>query len=313
VLIVQTITESEQALLKLLLKNSRLSTSAIGNKMGKGRNWVARTIKRLVRNKIIRAYITVLDPVQVYAERSTILFIKTNPRELGVSQALLNMSELESLDGISGEYSLLGFFRFEGSSAFEDYLNSIDQAIAKSGAQTYNLVQVLSTYKTHGFTLEKSLTRGQLVSEKEWELMKVIHRQAPTEENPFPISQGEIGKRMSPPLSQPTVSKAMQRFQEQSTIIGYSVDIHFKHIELPIKFFLQIKVKAGTITTTASRISKMIEIWDLHRTSEEYSLFATVRTQNIEHYNSFMRQLYKDDNILDTHSEISLEEWFVPV
>ena len=94
----QSITESEQTLLKLLLMNSRLSTSALGDKMGKGRNWVARTIKRLVRNKVIRAYVTVLDPAQVYAERSTILFIKTNPRELGVSQALLDMSELESLD-----------------------------------------------------------------------------------------------------------------------------------------------------------------------------------------------------------------------
>ena len=241
------------------------------------------------------------------------LFIKTNPRELGVSQALLDMRELESLDGISGEYSLLGFFRFEGSSAFEDYLNAIDHAISKSGAQTYNLVQVLSTYKTHGFVLRKSKPPGQLVSGKDWELMKVIHRQSPTEENPFPIPQGEIGKRMSPPLSQPAVSKAMQRFQEQGAIVGYSVDIHFKHIGLPIKFFLQIKVKPGTIATTASRISKLNEVWDLHRTSEEYSLLATVRAEDIDHYNNFMRQLYKDKNILDTHSEISLEEWFIPI
>jgi DNA-binding Lrp family transcriptional regulator len=223
------------------------------------------------------------------------------------------MSELESLDGISGEYSLLGFFRFAGSSAFEDYLNAIDHAIAKSGAQTYNLVQVLSTYKTHGFALKKSKPHGQLVSEKDWELMKVLHRQSPTEEKPFPIPQGDIGKRMSPPLSQPAVSKAIQRFQEQGAIVGYSVDINFKYIGLPIKFFLQIKVNPGTISATASRIVKINEVWDLHRTSEEYSLLATVRTHDIDHYNNFMRALYKDKNVLDTHSEISLEEWFIPV
>jgi DNA-binding Lrp family transcriptional regulator len=310
---VQSITESEQSLLKLLLKNSRLSTSALGDRIGKGRNWVARAIKRLVRNKIIRAYTTVLDPARVYAERSTILFLKTNPRELGVSQALLDMSELESLDGISGEYSLLGFFRFEGSSAFDEYLNAIDQTIAKSGAQTYNFVQVLSTYKIHGFALKRPVTGGQIVSETEWQLMKILHRQSPTEENPFPLPQGEIGLRMSPPLSQPAVSKAMQRLQRQEAIVGYSVDIHFKHIGLPIKFFLQIKVKPGKIAKTADRISKISEVWDLHRTSEEYSLLATVRTQDVGHYNKFMRQLYKDKNILDTHSQISIEEWFVPV
>ena len=309
----QSITESEQNLLKQLLKNSRLSTSALGGKIGKGRNWVARTIKRLVRQKIIRAYTTILDPAQVYAERSTILFLKTNPRELGVSQALLDMSELESLDGISGEYSLLGFFRFEGSSAFDEYLNAIDQTIAKSGAQTYNFVQVLSTYKIHGFALNRPVTRGQIISETEWQLMKILHRQSPTEEYPFPLPQGKIGMRMSPPLSQPAVSKAMQRLQQQEAIVGYSVDIHFKHIGLPIKFFLQIKVKPGMIAKTASSISKISEVWDLHRTSEEYSLLATVRTQDIEHYNNFMRHLYKDKNILDTHSQISIEEWFVPV
>ena len=161
--------------------------------------------------------------------------------------------------------------------------------------------------------MKKSKPHGQLVSEKDWELMKVIHRQSPTDDNPFPIPQGEIGKRMTPPLSQPAVSKAMQRFQEHGAIVGYSVDIHFKFIGLPIKFFLQIKVKPGTIASTASRISMISEVWDLHRTSEEYSLLATIRAHDINHYNRFMRELYKDNNVLDTHSEISLEEWFVPV
>jgi DNA-binding Lrp family transcriptional regulator len=305
--------DSEKHLLAMLLKNSRLSVATLGERVGKSRNWVTRAIHKLVQNKIIQAYVTVFDPVQVYAERNTILLIKTNPRELDVSQGLLEMLELESLDGISGDHSLLGLFRFRGSGTFAQFLDRVDQVVAKSRAEKYELVQVLTTYKTHGFTLEGRSPIPELVSSKDWELMRTIYRQTPTEEHPLPLNQVEIGKRMSPSLSQPAVSKAMRRLETRGAVVGYSVDIRFADIGLPIKFFLQIKPLPGTIAQAAHRIAKMSEIWDLHRTSEEFSLFATVRTTSVEGYNNFLRKLYESEDVLDTQSQISLEEWFVPV
>lgn len=310
---VQKITDSEQQLLRLLLRNSRESHAVLSEKTGKSRNWIARAIRKLVRNKIILAYVTVFDPVQVYAERNTMLLIKTNPRELDVSQGLLEMDELESLDGISGDHSLLGLFRFRGSGTFEQFLDGVDQVIAKSRAEKYQLIQVLTTYKTHGFTLKSHPPRPQLVSSRDWALMRTIYRQAPTEESCFPLPQGEIGNRMNPCLSQPAVSKAMRRLEGRGAIVGYSVDIHFANIGLPIKFFLQIKPSPGRIAQTARKISTLDEVWDLHRTSADYSLFATVRIKSVDHYNQFLRKLYGNSNILDTQSQISLEEWFVPV
>jgi len=310
---VQKITDSEMELLNVLLANSRTSLAVLGEKVGKSRNWIARTIRKLVRQRVLLAYVTVFDPAQVYAERNTILLLKTNPRELDVSQGLLEMGELESLDGISGEHSLLGLFRFRGSGTFEKFLDDVDQVVAKSKADKYQLVQVLTTYKTHGFTLSDTPPKAQLVSTKDWVLMRTIYRQAPDEDNPFPLPQQGIGQRMNPCLSQPAVSKAMRRLEERGAIVGYSADIRFSNIGLPIKFFLQIKPKAGMITQTARMVSTMEEVWDLHRTSEEYSLFATVRTDSVDGYNRFLRELYSNENVLDTQSQISLEEWFVPV
>lgn len=310
---VRDITDSEKKLLKLLLENSRSSLATLGEKVGKSRNWVARTIRKLVRNQVLLAYVTVFDPAQVYAERNTMLLIKTNPRELDVSQGLLEMAELVSLDGISGEHSLLGLFRFRGFGSFEHFLDEVDQVVAKSKADKYQLVQVLATYKTHGFLLENPPPKPQLVSTKDWELMRTIYRQAPNGDNPFPLSQNEIGMRMEPCLSQPAVSKTMRRLEERGAIVGYSVDIMFSNLGLPIKFFLQIKPKPGTITHTARTVSHMNEVWDLHRTSEEYSLFATIRTDSVNGYNRFLRRLYANEDVLDTQSQISLEEWFVPV
>ncbi len=309
----QSMTEKEQSLLRVLIENSRSSHAEIGNRIGKSRNWVARTIRKMVQDRVILAYVTVFDPAQVYAERNTILLIKTNPRELDVSQGLLKMVELESLDGISGEHSLLGLFRFRGIGTFEGFLDRVDQVVAKSRAEKYQLVQVLATYKTHGFTLENSPPRPRLVSSKDWDLMSRIYRQAPSEENPFPLSQSDIGKTMDPRLSQPAVSKALKRLEARGAILGYSVDIKFANIGMPIKFFLQIKPTPGRIAQTARKISMMDEVWDLHRTSEDYSLFATVRTPSVETYNRFLRHLYQNGDVLDTHSQVSLEEWFVPV
>ncbi|MHA1909304.1 MAG: Lrp/AsnC family transcriptional regulator [Candidatus Thorarchaeota archaeon] len=309
----QSITQSEKLLLDSLIRNSRTPVANLGEEVGKGRNWVSRTVKRLVKQGIIRAYVTVLDPAQVYAERNTILIIKTNPREIGVSEALLKMPELESLDGVSGEHSLLGLFRFRGSGAFQDFLDDIDSAIAKSGSGEYQLVQVLTTYKTQGFRVKKQSERKKTISPKDWDLISVLSRQQPTEDNPFPISQGELGKRMGSSLSQPAVSKAMRRLEERDAIVGYTIEPDFKCYGLPIKFFLQIKTSPGKIAETASDISVWPEIWDLHRTGADYSLFATIRTGSVDEYNSFIRRLYRNENIVDTNSIISLEEWFVPV
>lgn len=310
---VHSIKESERFLLELMLKNSRASVAALGETLGKNRNWVTRAIHKLVRKKVIQAYVTVFDPAQVFAERNTILLIKTNPRELDVSQGLLEMIELESLDGISGDHSLLGLFRFRGAGTFAQFLDSVDHVVAKSKAEKYQLVQVLTTYKTHGFTLNERTLEPQLVSSRDWDLMRTMYRHAPTEENPFPLNQVEIGKHMESRLSQPAVSKAMRRLEARGAIVGYSVDIRFANIGLPIKFFLQIKPMPGTIAQTAHSVSKMSEVWDLHRTSEEFSLFATVRTSSVDKYNIFLRTLYANEDILDTQSQISLEEWFVPV
>lgn len=309
---VQFITESENKLLSVLLRNSRAPTAAIGDEIGKGRNWVTRTVKSLIHRQVIRAYVTVFDPAQVYAERNTILLIKTNPRELGVSKALLDMSELESLDGISGDHSLLGLFRFRGSGTFENFLDAVDNAVARSGAGKYQLVQVLTTYKTHGFNLEKRPSRQQSLSVKDWAFISAIYRQFPTAKHPFPLSQAAIGTRITPPLSQPAVSKVMRRLENRRAIVGYTVDIDFGQYGLPIKFFLEIKARPGTIAETAQQISNMAEVWDLHRTSEDYGLFATVRTKTVGQYNQVLRKLYSNENILDTRSQISLEEWLVP-
>lgn len=307
-----TLSEAEKMLLEVLVQNSRYTPSVIGQVLGKSRNWVSRTIKGLVKNGVIRSYTTIVDPAQIKAARDTILFMKSNPREQDVSKKVLQLEELESLDGIAGDFSLIGFFRFDSHGAFEDLLDRVDNVVASSGAGKYNLVQILTTYKKNRFKIvPKEYTESNL-SAKELSLLSIIHRQKPSSDEPFPLTQEAIGKRMKPLMSQPAVSKSMEKLLIKRAIVGYSIDIDFSYLDLPVKFFVRVKVSPGAAGETAQELADMDEVWNLYRTSEDYTLFAIVRTESIESFNKFLRKLYTNENVLDTQSYISLEEWFIP-
>jgi DNA-binding Lrp family transcriptional regulator len=306
------LSHAEMSLLKALVQNSRYTPAVLGQIIGKSRNWISRTIRSFVKNGVIRAYTTVIDPAQVQGTRGTILFMKSNPREQNVSSRLMGMEELESLDGIAGNFSLLGFFRFDSPSIFENLLDSVDRIVASSAAGKYNLVQVLATYKKSRFKITSHNSRESFLSEKELALLRIIYRHEPTIDNPFPLTQEEIGKRMKPPLSQPAVSKSIERLTLKRAVAGYSILTDFGLIGLPVKFFVRIKVAPGTVSNIAQNLADIDEVWDLYRTSEDYSLLATVRTSSVMAFNQFLRQLYQDEDVLDTESYISLEEWFAP-
>jgi DNA-binding Lrp family transcriptional regulator len=307
------LSEAERLLLEALVQNSRYTPAIIGQLIGKSRNWVSRTIKGLVKSGAIRSYITVIDPAQVQGTRDTILFMKSNPREQDVSKRLMQMEELESLDGIAGDFSLLGTFRFGSQGAFENLLDRVDSVVASSGTGKYNLVQVLTTYKKNRFTIIPIESPESYLSRKELALLRIMYRHQPTMENPFPLTQEEIGARMNPPLSQPSVSKSIDKLLMKRAIVGYSINTDYSLIGLPVKFFVRIKVIPGTASDIAQTLTTMREVWDLYRTSEDYSLLAMVRTSSVMAFNQFLRLLYENENVLDTQSYISLEEWFIPV
>jgi len=306
------LSEAERSVLRALVQNSRYSPDLIGKMIGKSRNWVSRTIKGLVKSGVIRGYTTIVNPSLVQGARGTILFMKSNPREQDVSQKLMAMEELESLDGISGDFSLLGFFRYDSQGIFEDLLDRVDRVVASSGTGKYDLVQLLTAYKMNRFRIITLETSQTPLSEKELDLIRILYRQKPSIENPFPITQAKIGALMKPQLSQPAVSKAIDKLLLKRAIVGYSVDIDFGLIDLPIKFYVRIKVSPGTVSDLAMKLVENDNVWDLYRTSEDYRLLTMVRTDSINSFNQFLRKLYENDNVLDTQSYLSLEEWFVP-
>ncbi|MFW9768429.1 MAG: Lrp/AsnC family transcriptional regulator, partial [Candidatus Thorarchaeota archaeon] len=172
-----------------------------------------------------------------------------------------------------------------------------------------NQAQILTTYKKNGFRIVPNEPGDTYISPKEMSLLRIMRYHKPTSEKPFPLAQEAIGKKMSPLMRQPAVSKAINKLLLKRAIVGYSIEVDFGMIGLPVKFFVRMKVSPGTAAETAQKLIEMDEVWDLYRTSEDYSLLATVRTKSINSFNTFLRDLYGIENIIDTHSSVSLEEW----
>jgi len=306
------LSEDERQLVEALVQNSRYTPAILGQLIGKSRNWVSRAVKGLVKSGVIRGYTTIIDPAQVPSARGTILFMKSNPRERNVSESLMQLEELESLDGIAGDFSLIGHFRYDNQGALEDLLDQIDAVAASSRTSKFNVVQVLTTYKKNRFRIIPTESSHAPLSKKELDLLRIIYRQKPTLENPYPLTQDKIGELMNPPLSQPAVSRTIDKLNMRRAIVGYSIDLDYGLIGLPVKFFIRIKVAPGTAGEVAHKLAEHEEVWDLHRTSEDFSLLATVRSSSIDSYNEFLKKMYENEAILDTQSYVSLEEWFMP-
>ncbi len=293
----------EKEVLNSLLTDSSLGVKDLAEKLGMSRNHLARVISRLFERRILRGYTVVINPRKMLYDRSMFLFVKTNPHEDGIVRGLLSLSQIQALDGISGEYSLLGLYRFRSPSEFSSFLSGLDRLMVFSRFKKYRLVEILTTFKESGFVVPDSKTEPYNVSEFDWKLLGVLRNQV----SHLPYSQTRIAKSLG--VSQSVVSRKISKLRSENVIIGYSAKIDFAAVDLEAKFYLEISVDPSSYLSVAKKLCGLDEVWSLYRTGEEYGLMAVVRVKNIKHYNRFLLKIFEMKDILDTYSSVVFQEW----
>ncbi|MFB0560401.1 MAG: Lrp/AsnC family transcriptional regulator [Candidatus Lokiarchaeia archaeon] len=294
---------SEKAVLNLLLEDSSLGVKGLAERLGKSRNYVAKLVNRLFDKRILRGFTVVLNPVKILFDRSIFLFVKTNPHESDIIRGLLNLPQIRMLDGISGEYSLLGLYRFRSPSEFSSFLSGLDRLMVVSRFKKYRLVEILATFKESGFVIPDSKTEFYNLSELDWELLDTLRIQV----NHAPYSQTSLAKRLG--VSQPVVSRRISKLRSGKVIIGYTAKIDFSAVGLEAKFYLELSVDPRSYLSVAKKLCELDEIWSLYRTGEEYGLMAVVRVNDIKHYNRLLLKIFGMEDILDTYSSVVFQEW----
>lgn len=297
------LSDVERAVLNLLLRDSSIGVKGLAERLGRSRNYVARLVNGLFERGILRGYSVVLNPLRVLFDRSVFLFVKTNPHEVDVVRGLLSLPEIQVLDGISGEYSLLGLFRFRSPSEFGVFLSGLDRLMVVSRFKKYRLVEVLATFKESGFVIPDSVGGFYSLSEFDWRLLGVLRRQV----GRSPFSQTDIAKRLG--VSQPVVSRSISRLRRENVIVGYTANIDFSVVGLGVKFYLEIRVDPRSYLSVAKRLCGFDEVWSLYRSGEEYGLMAVIRVRDVKHYNELLLKVFEMDDIIDTYSSVVFQEW----
>ncbi|MEM3525980.1 MAG: Lrp/AsnC family transcriptional regulator [Candidatus Jordarchaeaceae archaeon] len=293
----------ERAVLNLLLKDSSVGVKGLAEMLGKSRNYVARLISGLFERGFLKGYSVVLNPLRVLFDRSVFLFVKTNPHEVDVVRGLLKLPEIQALDGISGEFSLLGLFRFRSPSEFSVFLSGLDQLMVFSRFKKYRLVEVLATFKESGFVIPDSVGGYYGLSEFDWRLLGILRRQV----GRMPYSQTDLARMLG--VSQPVISRSISRLRMENVIVGYTANIDFSAIGLGVKFYLEIRVDPRSYLSVAKKLCGFDEVWSLYRSGEEYGLMAVIRVRDVKHYNELLLKIFEMDDIIDTYSCVVFQEW----
>ncbi|MGQ9723125.1 MAG: Lrp/AsnC family transcriptional regulator [Candidatus Jordarchaeum sp.] len=293
----------EEAVLNLLLEDSSLGVKGLAERLGKSRNHVAKVVNRLFERGVLRGYSVVLNPLKILFDRSIFLFVKTNPHEYDIVRGLLDLPQIQSMDGISGEYSLLGVYRFRSPSEFSSFLSGLDRLMMVSRFKKYRLVEILTTFKESGVVVPDSKTDYYPVSDFDWKLLNILRQQT----NPMPYPQTDLAKKLG--VSQPVVSRRISKLRSEDVIIGYTAKVDFSAMGLDAKFYLEIRVDPASYLSVARRLCGFGEVWSLYRTGEEYGLMAVVRVRDVEHYNRFLLKIFEMDDVIDTYSSVVFQEW----
>lgn len=306
-----TLDSYDLSILEILQKDSRTSLTDIGGTVGLSRFSVRDRMERLLKDGVILRPTIVVNPSLVGFTRTVFFELKTNPHEPWLAELLEEMRSCDMLDGITGEYSLLGRFRFRGEGDFGQTLRKLDDAMSRSFFKKYRVIDVIRTFKESSVPFERK-TRTIHLDDIDLEILRILLDQASYVRTPRPLSTTQISTLLSDvgiEMSQPAVFRRLKRLETSRVILGYTVVVD--HLKLGAKTKLVVRIKldpASYDSLSWDFLIPMKGITDLYRTGEDYGFLAIVRVCDVSDFNSFLLRLYDSGGVIDTRTVLVLEE-----
>ncbi|MBD3195253.1 MAG: hypothetical protein GF317_09370 [Candidatus Lokiarchaeota archaeon] len=234
---------------------------------------------------------------------------KTNPTEPQIIDNLLEIPQLEMLDGIFGEFSLFSLFSFKNSKEFNQILSKIDKIMSNSYFKKYQIIEVIKVYKTNGIRLSDYNFKDFVYDETNEKILEILKK----EQGKSLLSTYEIKNILKRVYdiekSQSTVYNRIKEMEDLNIIINYCVNFNPKKIGFNGKFYLRIKPKdPSNYDEIASDLVKKPEITDLYRIGTEFGIFSIIRVKEIDDYGIFLQDLYDSGEIEDTYTNFVLDE-----
>ena len=298
--------EDKLILLDLLYRPSMSLKSSQDNSTYSYRQFL-RKIDRFIAQNVIQGWVPIFHP-NILGQKLVWFFLRTNPRgpqDLDYLQSL--KGQIISLAGIAGSFSLLALMQFQNDADFNASLANIDRHFSVPNPVFYPLryqyLEIIAFYKFNGFvTSEKS--KELAIFEKD--LMNSLNLLGHKSNRPPTVE--DIADHLK--VSSSTVQKHLKSMESNHTILGYSIILN-SYYKPPVKTIVQFNVHPGSYNSVVDLLQEDPHIFLLCKIQiETFNLLAVVYSLSIRDFDIWLKELYKNEGILDTLTSVVLNDDF---
>jgi len=291
-----------------LSKRKNPSLRGVAEEIGVSSSWLRKQTQRMRKEGIIKSWRLILNPRSLQ-QQIFFFLLKTNPNEPEVITKLLKISELKTdselsaLEGITGDYSLIGRFHSPNASKFLDSLDHLYELVGKTGFQKFQLIEVIKAYKEHGLPCPEP---SRFFQSQDGEYKKIKRIQKIGEASELPLSSYQIAKKLG--VSQPAIYRQLKKWKDEKVIIGYSLCSPFWQNNF-LHTYVHVKAPLGKYRSVIDYCLKNDQVLYVYRTNQEYSLLLKTRHSTLSELNNLLKNLYKHAEVEDTLTRLVLETY----
>ncbi|MFX0173319.1 MAG: Lrp/AsnC ligand binding domain-containing protein [Candidatus Hodarchaeota archaeon] len=294
-------TTLKEQILQGISNRKSSSLRGVAERLGLSSTWLRKHIEKMRSQGLIKAWTLILNPWSLQ-QRIFFFLLKTNPNEPRVVAELLDnypSDSLSLLEGITGDFSLIGRFHFPDATSFLHSLEHLYELIGETGFQKYQMIEVINIYKENGLSVPE--IKPTL---KENELKTLYSIQQLGKSLYLPPSSYDMAKHLN--REQSSVYRQLKRWKTKNIILGYSIDTSYWQ-QYYIHTYIQVKAPLGKYNCVINFCQQDPNVINAYRTNQEYSLLLKTRHLTLSDLNEFLKSLYKYAEVEDTLTRIVLD------
>lgn len=296
---IMVISDSEISILTQLSNRGNYSINNIGDKVGLSQKTLRKKIIDLRKRNVIKSWKITINPLVYSESRLYLLYLKTNPNEPEIRDKLIIKSQLLSLEGILGDYSLLGSFRFNSTEEMISSLDEIFSVVGSSSFQRYNLVEILKIEK---YSAKQIYQTNYHLSKTDHSLLQKINELG--KQTIFPPKITQLAEKCG--LSRPSIYRKLREWESEGVILNYSIDSNSIN-ESSIVTYLRVKVLPEHHSNFLKFGLANDDIIHIFRTNQEYSFLLKTSQRSIQDLDQFLKSLYTETEVIDTITTIVID------
>jgi DNA-binding Lrp family transcriptional regulator len=221
---------------------------------------------------------------------------------------LKKIPNIQSIDGILGEYALIVQFEVRTKQKFADILSSIEKNMVQTLFQSYRIIETIDVYKLGGVILKRDVELAQ-VDDKRWQLLNLLRKNNNFRKWENRVDHEFFSEEDESFINKINLSREYETFNDQKIIQRFTITIDHPMPDFKTKFYMRIKPKqVGQYTQLAQQLMYEPNIHSLYRTGEDAGLLAILRTKDLRDFKDLIYRLYQTYEIRDTFTTVVVDE-----